>query len=312
MCDFDDEDEMQRILDEHESRLSRANCGSRFGESPTPAAASGGSLCGSDAAHPSSCDATPPPPLKCSSSHRATRHPPTELLRDAARHSNDESWDSDSDGPAEEGDVRVATPAGGDMRFATFEAAAMSSKVPKGSTIHLPNGLHRWPGGDLSVSVRGEGPDTVLYGNEGSGYFFYLRANSIRIRDLTLQGQSTGRAHIYADRMEGVDIVGVTFRGPYNHCIQAVEAEDILLEDCVCHDAVQSAMQVSNSSNNITVTDCCFFDTCSTPVISVFNSTNVSVQRCKLFCRNTGTFYIHTNNAYVAQDENTVDFSGNA
>ena len=216
-------------------------------------------------------------------------------------------WDSDSDEPNDEGSVEVMTPEGETLRFTSFSAAAMSSRVPKNSTIKLPAGIHKWPGGDLSVSIEGSGPESIIYGNEGSGYFFYLRSDNIHIRDVTLHGHSTGRAHVYIDRLRGVSLEGVTFRGAYNHCVQIVESGDISVESCVCHDAQQPAVHCSNETRRVVLRSLLFQASCSAPAIAAYNS-DISVYTCCLKSTTTSIFQIYSKQSKVSQSDNTVTF----
>eukprot|EP01063_Lacrimia_lanifica_P014613 TRINITY_DN21180_c0_g1_i1.p2 TRINITY_DN21180_c0_g1~~TRINITY_DN21180_c0_g1_i1.p2 ORF type:complete len:302 (+),score=89.35 TRINITY_DN21180_c0_g1_i1:127-1032(+) len=243
----------------------------------------------------------------------ATNEPRTRSA--AAESGND--WDCDTDEEdtdCDDGPVRVVLGRqgdGGELRFKSFAAAAMSNRVPDNSTIYLADGRHDWPGGDLRHSIVGAGPDTIIEGNEGCGYFFYIRNHDVAIRDCTIRGVNRGRAHLYIDEITNINVDNVTFHAPYNMCAQILSSHQVRLTGCHFHDAAQTAVHIAKNSTHVSVRGNVFYDTCNIAhLVGVYTSMDLEVRDNVLRSSKTGVFnLVESSGTNVNASNNTVDWN---
>eukprot|EP01060_Flectonema_neradi_P011218 TRINITY_DN18320_c0_g1_i1.p1 TRINITY_DN18320_c0_g1~~TRINITY_DN18320_c0_g1_i1.p1 ORF type:complete len:276 (+),score=36.15 TRINITY_DN18320_c0_g1_i1:46-873(+) len=254
-----------------------------------------------------------PSPLKRESSWDSPAMVPSGDPKDrpkAKEMPNINSFDCDSEsGEDETGPIRAVLPDGKELYFSSFSNAAMSRKVMDCSTIHLPDGVHSWPGGDMRHSISGTGPSCVIQGNEGCGYFFYLRKSNISITGVTLRGTRNGRAHLYIDGINNICVSNLYLEGTYSQCIQILGSNHVSVMGCEFRDAIGPSVRISDSTN-VHITNNMFSGTCSTtPLIVVGNSDKVVVADNKLSSKRVCVFDIRDNGCQsLTTDNNTVDF----
>eukprot|EP01065_Artemidia_motanka_P004247 TRINITY_DN12030_c0_g2_i3.p2 TRINITY_DN12030_c0_g2~~TRINITY_DN12030_c0_g2_i3.p2 ORF type:complete len:262 (+),score=44.91 TRINITY_DN12030_c0_g2_i3:1431-2216(+) len=159
-----------------------------------------------------------------------------------------DDWDKSSSEDGTEGSIVATMPGGQSNRYRTLAGALQSKKLPTGSTVRLPAGTHKWPGGDLYHSIAGCGRNCVIEGNAGGGYFFYLRRNGLQIADVTIRGSRGGRSHIYVDQLQQSAVRRCRMEGEgYNHCVQVLGSSDVLIEQCDLTCTVHAGVHVFGS-----------------------------------------------------------------
>eukprot|EP00755_Sulcionema_specki_P030842 Sspe_Gene.95295::Locus_67598_Transcript_3_3_Confidence_0.600_Length_1307::g.95295::m.95295 len=215
-------------------------------------------------------DTAAPPQRKSSPFDERTAHRPSQDNKPPSKHSFD---DSSSGGEEETGSVTAIQPDGTSLRFKGFADAGQSSRLAKGSTILVPPGVHKWPGGDLYHSIRGCGAEKcVITGNEGGGYFFYVRRSGVAIEGVTLRGVR-GRCHVYIDQLSAVTVKASTLEAEkYNHAVQVVSSSsNVVITGCRMKGTTQPAVHVSINCRNVDVRNN-VFTVCSSPHIAFHDS----------------------------------------
>ncbi|KAJ9468339.1 hypothetical protein DIPPA_29960 [Diplonema papillatum] len=220
-------------------------------------------------------------------------------------------WDTDSDdeGTPLGGPIRVVAAGGEQIAFPSFTAAAMSKRVPDGATIHVPAGVHHWPGGDLRHSVVGaDAKTTTIEGNDGCGYFFYLRRAGLSISNVTLRGSTRGRAHVYVDELRDIVVKGVRFQGAYNNCVEILGSKNVEVARCLLEDAMQPAVSCQKDCSGVSVVANQFAESCTAPLIAFHNTSSAQAVDNVLRSKTTGVFDVRCLASDVHLDNNTVAF----
>ena len=223
---------------------------------------------------------------------------------------NTNSFDCDSEsGDEDSGAVKVVQPDGRELYYSSFSSAAMSHKAVDCSKIYLAPGIHLWPGGDLRHSIIGTGPECVIEGNEGCGYFFYLRKSNISISNVSLRGTRNGRAHLYVDSINNISVSDIRLEGTYSQCVQILGSENVSVTGCEFNDSIGPSIRVADSFN-VKISNNTFANTCSTsPLIVVGGSEGTVISGNRLSSKRVCAFDISSNSSpSLITSDNAVDF----